>query len=379
MGLSPSRLLTVYAVAGIGAVAPGGELAALICSAIDRDRVEIKDGDILVVASKVVAKAEGRLAQVGDRAQFEDLVAQHSHGVIAARSFSSAQGPATVAIVRTSAGTVQAAAGLDRSNADGAVVLHPSDPDAAAAQLRSGLERYFGVRLGVIVSDTTSRPWRRGVVDFALGASGVRGLDSQRGRPDDSGRTQQVTERAVADEIAAAADLVKGAARGLPVAVVRGLGDLLDSDHPGAGELNRDEAEDWFRHGHVEAVHAALGSEPAAPPASADGDDDMLTRVSRALAAARGTRARTPGQDHWRMRVTGAGSRILISPSGSGRSSEAGGHRLVEAAIGLGALVDRLHSALFAEELGARVRYTWSSNGAPSGAELTIELVMEDA
>lgn len=375
----PSRLLTVYAVTGIGAVAPGDQLGRLICSAIDRDRVEIKDGDVLVIASKVVAKAEGRLVQVADRAQFEDLVDRHSRGVVAARSFASPEGPAAVAIVRTSAGTVQAAAGLDQSNADGAVVLHPSDPDASAAELRSGLERYFGVRLGVIVSDSTSRPWRRGVFDFALGASGVRGLDSQRGRPDDSGRTQQVTERAVADEIAAAADLVKGAARGLPVAVVRGVGDLLDPDQPGAAGLNRGEDEDWFRHGHVEAVHAALGSAPASPPASADGDDDMLKRVSRALAAARGIRPRTPGQDHWRMRVTGAGSRILITPSGSGGGSEVGGHRLVEAAIGLGALVDRLHSALFAEDLGARVRYTWSSNGAPSGAELTIELVMEDA
>jgi coenzyme F420-0:L-glutamate ligase / coenzyme F420-1:gamma-L-glutamate ligase len=358
---------------------PGDELLPVICSAIDRNRVEIKDGDILVIASKVVAKAAGRLAQAAGRAQFEELVDRHSHGVVAARSFSSQQGTATVAIVRTGAGTVQAAAGLDQSNADGSVVLHPSDPDGAAAELRAALERYFGVRLGVIISDTTSRPWRLGVSDFALGASGVRGLDSQRGRPDDSGRIQQVTERAVADEIAAAADLVKGAARGLPVAVVRGLGDLLDPEHPGARELNREEADDWFRHGHVEAVHTALGSEPASPPASADGDDDMLKRVSRALAAARGIRPRTPGQDHWRMRVTGAGSRILITPSGSGGGSEAGGHRLVEAAIGLGALVDRLHSALFAEELGARVRYTWSSNGAPSGAELTIELVMEDA
>lgn len=372
---APSRLLTAYAVSGIERIAPGSDLCAVLCAAIDRNRIEIKDGDVLVVASKVVAKAEGRLREAADRRAFESLVDAATVRPVAARSFTAADGPAVVTVARTAAGTVQAAAGLDRSNAEGAVVLHPADPDASAAALRRGFEKWFGVALAVIVSDSTSRPWRRGVFDFALGSAGLAGLDSQRGEPDDSGRVQLVTERAVADEIAAAADLVKGAARGLPLAVVRGVGDLLADSAPGARTLNRPESEDWFRTGHVEAVHAALDAAGLAhPPASASGDDDVLTRVSRALAAARGRTGRTPGQDHWRLRVDGAGSRILVQRSGAQIPPEEDGHPLVESAIGLGALVERLHTTLHAEGLRARVRYDWAADGAPRGAALAIEL-----
>lgn len=373
-----SRLLTAYAIAGIEAVRPGADLLALLCQAIDRNRIEIKDGDVLVVASKVVAKAEGRLRPVRTRAEFEELVAEHSTGTVAARSFNAAGRRAEVRVARTRSGTVQAAAGLDRSNADGQVVLHPADPDRAAQALRAGFERYFGVQVAVVVSDSTSRPWRRGVFDFALGVAGLRGLDSQRGLPDDSGRIQRVTERAVADEIASAADLVKGSARGLPLAVVRGMGEHLDQAAPGAQDLNRPVAEDWFRAGHVEAVHAALESAGLAhPPMSASGDDDILTRVSRALAVARGRAGRTPGQDYWRLRVDGAGARILIQRSGTPGLSQAGGHPLVEAALGLGSLVERLHTALHAESLRARVRYDSAEDGSPTGAALAIELDVE--
>lgn len=372
---APSRLLTAYAIAGIERIAPGTDLPAVLCTAIDRNRIEIKDGDVLVVASKIVAKAEGRIRRADSRAAFESLVAEATLGEVAARTFTAGSGPAVVTVARTAAGTVQAAAGLDRSNADGQVVLHPADPDGSAAALRAAFERWFGVRLAVVVSDSTSRPWRRGVFDFALGTAGLAGLDSQRGRPDDDGRVQTATERAVADEIAAAADLVKGAARGLPLAVVRGVADLLDESDPGARALNRPEAEDWFRTGHVEAVHAALDSTGLArPPASASGDDDVLTRVTRALGAARGRTGRTPGQDRWRLRVDGAGARILVQRSGASPLPEADGHPLVEAAIGLGALVERLHTALHAEGLRARVRYDWAADASPKGAALAIEL-----
>ncbi|MCU1527587.1 MAG: coenzyme F420-0:L-glutamate ligase, partial [Frondihabitans sp.] len=129
----------------------------------------------------------------------------------------------------------------------------PRDPDASAALLRTALERRFGVRLGVVITDTLGRAWREGQTDVAIGGSGVVLLDDLAGTTDASGRVLGVTAPAVGDEIAAAADLVKGKTSGCPVAIVRGLSHLVDDDGPGARVLQRSRAKDWFRLGTDEA------------------------------------------------------------------------------------------------------------------------------
>ncbi|GAA2007997.1 coenzyme F420-0:L-glutamate ligase [Brevibacterium samyangense] len=368
-------LLTAIAVTGIPRITPGTDLVREIAFAIDRDRLALKPGDVLVIASKIVAKAEGALAEAPDRAAFEALVDAHSRGTVAARTYGRAGSRLTTKVVRTAAGTVQAAAGLDRSNAGGRVILHPADPDASAAALRQGLEDYFRTSLAVLLTDTSSRPWRQGVSDLVIGASGFRVLDSRRGEPDDEGRTQSVTVRGIADEVAAAADLVKGSAEGLPVAVVRGVAEFVDASAAGARTLSRPVEEDWFRWGHVEAIHRGLGASGEVRPAPhGDAGDDLLTRVERVLHVVRAGDGRTPGQDHWRLRIEGSGARITLSPTAVPGASTAGGHPLVEAAVGLGALVDRIHTALFAEDLRASVRYHWADTGIPLGADVSIEL-----
>ncbi|HJG79271.1 MAG TPA: coenzyme F420-0:L-glutamate ligase [Brevibacterium senegalense] len=373
----PSRLLTAYAVPGIGRVRPGTDLGRELVGAIRAGGLDLKDGDVVVVASKIVAKAEGALASAGSRAELEALVAARTRHTVARRRFGAG---ATVSVVRTPAGTVQAAAGLDRSNteADGDVVLHPQDPDASAAALQAVLAERFGARVAVLVTDTTSRPWRAGVGDIALGCAGLEPLDSQQGLPDDTGRAQEVTVRAVADAIAAAADLVKGAARGRPVAIVRGVGDhVTGRPGPGATGLNRAFEDDWFRTGHVESAWAALGVDPDDPtvvPPSGDGSDDILTRTTRALAVTRAGDPRTPGQGAWRLTVMGSGALIRIRPRPGAAGSQADGHPLVEAAVGLGALLERIATSLAAEDLRCETAWLWEDSGAPGGADVRIAL-----
>lgn len=377
-----SRLLTVYAIPHIGTVSAHNDLADRICFALDRDGIGVKDGDVLVVASKIVSKAEGSSARVADRAGFEDLVASRTVSRVAARSFGTPGAGGAVketAIVRTPHDTVQAAAGIDASNAGDEVVLHPQDPDASAAALKHAFDHYFGVQVGVIVSDTTSRPWRRGVSDFALGSAGVQGLDDRRGEPDDAGRRQGVTVRAVADEIAAAADLVKGSARGLPVAIVRGMAAHVLPEAPGARELTRPAEEDWFRHGHVEAVWESLGASRNGPQETwplppAEGTQDLASRVERAVAVARAGSSRTLGTANWHFSVFNSGSKVVISAGKHFLSASAQGHPAVEAALGLGALLDRFRSALWAEDLEAEIEYRFSENQMPSGAHVLITL-----
>ncbi|RBP66135.1 coenzyme F420-0:L-glutamate ligase/coenzyme F420-1:gamma-L-glutamate ligase [Brevibacterium sanguinis] len=371
------RLLTVYAPPVEEPIVPGSDLAAILINALRRNRIDLKDGDVLVIASKVVSKATGRITEVRDRAEFEELVSANSTHLVAERSYASGT---TVQVVRTHSGTVQAAAGLDQSNSGGAVVLHPHDSDRSADELRARVEKAFAVRIGVVISDTTSRPWRVGVGDFALGLSGFSGLDDQRGRLDDDGRVQTVTVRAVADEIAAAADLVKGSSRGLPMALVRGAGGYLDNGTAGARALNRELEDDWFRCGHVEAVHRGLGVDRLPGRAAAgDGGDDILERVSRALRVVRAGESRTPGHEAWRMRIEGAGSRVIISPSDAPASPQTDGPPLLEAMVGLGSLVERLHTALFAEDLTATTRWRWEQSSYPRGAVIDIGLQMPRA
>jgi len=237
----------VYAPDGIGEVQAGDDLAALIGDAL-AEQLPPQDGDILVVTSKVVSKAEGRFVVAEDR---EAAIAAETVRVVATREH---PGGGATRIVESRLGIVAAAAGVDASNTpEGTVLLLPEDPDASARRLREALERRFGVRLGVIVSDTLGRPWRVGQTDAAIGASGVKAMDDLRGSVDAQGRPLVVTQPAVADELAAAADLVKGKALGRPVALVRGLGRLLDQAAPGAKVLQRGAADDMFSLGTAEA------------------------------------------------------------------------------------------------------------------------------
>lgn len=267
---------------GIGEVEPGTDLAAVLLAAAAAAGIAIGNDDVLVVASKVVAKAEGRTVAAADR---EAAITAQSLHEVASRTLP--QG-GTTRVVQTRSGPVLAAAGIDASDVpDGTVLLLPADPDASARALRAALGERAGVRPGVVVSDTSGRPWREGVTDFALGAAGLQVLDDRRGSTDTSGRELTVTVRAIADEVAALGDLVKDKSAGTPVALVRGLGRFVtDADGPGAAICVRVGAGDWFRHGHVEAVRAALGGPVLAPPSLVPGSEPVRERLDRALATA---------------------------------------------------------------------------------------------
>jgi coenzyme F420-0:L-glutamate ligase/coenzyme F420-1:gamma-L-glutamate ligase len=229
-------------------VVPDTDLAAVILAAVNADPAgPLRDGDILVVTSKIISKAEGRIEPAARRAE---LITSETRRTIARRG--------ETRIVRTRTGLTIAAAGIDNSNlAPESILLLPHDPDASAALLRERLQAVTGLRLGVIISDTAGRPWRLGQTDHAIGIAGVQAVDDYIGARDAYGNDLQVTAIAVADEIAAAADLVKGKLRGRPVAVVRGLGHFLSDTDSGARELLRDPANDMFGYGTREAVLAA--------------------------------------------------------------------------------------------------------------------------
>jgi coenzyme F420-0:L-glutamate ligase/coenzyme F420-1:gamma-L-glutamate ligase len=246
-----ARRLTAWTIAGIPEVASGADLAVLIGDALDAAPLEdrLRDGDLVVVTSKIVSKAEGRFVQADDR---EDAITAETVRVVATREF-----PGGVTrIVENRLGIVGAAAGVDASNTpQGTVLLLPVDPDASARVLRAALQTRFGVRVGVLITDTLGRAWRQGQTDVAIGAAGVRVLDDLRGSSDSFGRRLDVTSPAVADEIAALTDLVKGKSSGLPVAVVRGLAHFVDDgDAPGARTLVRTGPTDMFRLGTDEAL-----------------------------------------------------------------------------------------------------------------------------
>jgi len=231
----------VWAIEGLPEFRAGDDLAALIGDAAG----ELMDGDILAVTSKIVSKAEGRIVVAEDR---EAAITVETVRIVATRG--------TTRIVQNAWGQVMAAAGVDASNtADGTVLLLPADPDASARALCLALRERFGIRIGVVITDTFGRPWREGQTDVALGAAGLRVLDDLRGTRDAGGHELQVTQPAVGDEIAAAADLVKGKANGTPVAVIRGLGHLVtdELDPRGAQPLVRGADTDMFSLGTSEA------------------------------------------------------------------------------------------------------------------------------
>jgi len=230
--------LTVIPVTGLPEITAGRDLAALIAGVAP----DLRDGDILVVTSKIVSKAEGRVVT----ASREQAIEAETARVVARR------GATTIA--QTRHGLVLAAAGVDESNtAPGTVVLLPEDPDESARRLRKAVQARTGRTVGVVITDTMGRPWRAGQTDNAIGAAGVVPVRDYRGEPDTFGNILEVTVAAVADEIAGAADLVKGKSARVPVAVVRGLGRLVtEQDGPGARELIRPAEEDMFRFGSAD-------------------------------------------------------------------------------------------------------------------------------
>ena len=239
-------------VAGLPEIGPGDPLGELIAGA-----AEIRGGDVIVVSQKVVSKAEGRrrsLADVeaSDRAvelaagldkdpRLVELILGETERIVRSER---------VLIVETKSGLICANAGIDSSNVGGdeEVLLLPADPDASARRIRAEIATATGSRIAVIVSDSFGRPWRVGQAEVAIGCAGLEPADDWRGRTDRDGRELAATHIATADQLAAAADLVRDKASGTPAVIVRGLGDLVTADDgPGARALQRPRDEDLFR------------------------------------------------------------------------------------------------------------------------------------
>ena len=297
--------LVVTAPDGVPEIRPGDDLAALLLAALaagqGSDDSELGDGDVVLVTSKAVSKAEGRV-RPGERS--ESLAAETDR-VVARRG--------TLTIARTRHGLVLAAAGIDASNLQaGHHLLLPEDPDASARALRTALRRRTGRNVGVVVTDTAGRAWRTGQTDIAVGAAGLVVAEPYAGRRDGHGNLLTVTEPAVADELAGAAELAQGKLTGRPFAVVRGRGDLVlppGEDGPGAVALVRPESDDLFGLGAREAVVAAvLGTDSAAFGAPVD-----RTELARVLGRAFGNPVRSTAREDGTLRVTGGPPELVAA------------------------------------------------------------------
>ncbi|MDP9846471.1 coenzyme F420-0:L-glutamate ligase/coenzyme F420-1:gamma-L-glutamate ligase [Streptosporangium lutulentum] len=233
----------IFPISGIPEVREGDDVGELIVAAMPG----LRDGDILVVTSKISSKAEGRTRRGVDRTE---AIAAETERVVARRG--------ETVIAQTAHGFVMAAAGVDASNTEpGTVVLLPVDPDASAVAVRARIRERLGVSVGVIISDTFGRTWRNGQTDMAVGIAGVTPALDYRGLSDDHGNALEVTLTAVADEFAAAGDLVKGKLAQTPVAVIRGMTEYTtEEDGPGVRELVRPSEDDMFRYGSRDVVFA---------------------------------------------------------------------------------------------------------------------------
>jgi len=271
--------LTVVAPDGVPEIRPGDDLTALLVAALAPVH-----GDVVLVTSKVVSKAEGRAVPGTDRlAAVAAELAEPGARVVARR------GPTTIA--RTRLGLTLAAAGVDASNVErGTVLLLPVDPDGSARRLRREIAERTGANVGVIVTDTAGRAWRTGQTDIAIGAAGLVVLEEHAGRTDGYGNELAVTAPALADELAGAAELAQGKLTGRPFALVRGRADLvlpLGQDGTGAAVLVRGEGEDLFGYGAREAVVRALAGHPA--DRAPFGAPAAVAEMSAAIALVLGT------------------------------------------------------------------------------------------
>jgi coenzyme F420-0:L-glutamate ligase/coenzyme F420-1:gamma-L-glutamate ligase len=235
--------LEIFGIEGIGEILPGDDLASIIYEAASLSLdTKLENGDVVVVTQKIVSKAEDRLVPIDPKnpLSHKPLVERESVRILRRRG--------ELIISETEHGFICANAGIDLSNVEkGWAALLPVDSDRSARRIRDGLRHRFGVDTAVIVSDTFGRPWRRGVTDVAIGCAGVAGIVDLRGTPDALGREMQVTEVAVVDELAAAAELVMGKSSNIPVAVVRGVSASWLRDGSVADEIIRSPKDDLFR------------------------------------------------------------------------------------------------------------------------------------
>jgi coenzyme F420-0:L-glutamate ligase / coenzyme F420-1:gamma-L-glutamate ligase len=250
--------LEIIALEGLPEIGAGDRLGELIAAAAARARLELASTDVVVVSQKVVSKAEGRvrrLAAVDPTPRARSLADELDKDprlveLVLAETRRLVRAERGVLIVETVQGWTCANAGIDASNVPGdeAVTLLPADADASARRLREEIGAVAGARPAVLVADSFGRPWRLGQLDVAIGCSGLWPLDDWGGRADRQGRELAATAVAIADELAAAADLARDKASGVPAVVLRGAERwVTDRDGPGAAALRRDEAEDLFR------------------------------------------------------------------------------------------------------------------------------------
>lgn len=229
--------VTIHPLEGIGEVIPGDDIAGLIIESVISRGIEIKDRDVVVVTHKIVSKAEGQIRAIPDEATYRALVESEAVRIVRRRG--------DLVIAQTRHGFICANGAVDRSNVDaGYAILLPVDPDRSAHRIRTLIERATDTSIGVVITDTFGRPWRRGLTDIAIGISGLPSLVDLKGTSDTHGNMLEVTEIAAVDEIASAADLVMGKATGIPAALVRGL-DLSGDGR--VSDLIRPPSEDLFR------------------------------------------------------------------------------------------------------------------------------------
>jgi coenzyme F420-0:L-glutamate ligase/coenzyme F420-1:gamma-L-glutamate ligase len=248
----------LIAVRGLPEIGPGDPVGELIAGALASCGGELRAGDVVVISQKVVSKAEGRvrdLSRIEPGARARELARRLGKDprlveLVLAESRELIRAEHGVLIVETRGGSVCANAGVDASNVPGddRVALLPEDPDASARRLRAEFAAATGTSPGVVIADSFGRPWRLGQTDVAIGCAGLTPLDDRRGQTDREGRELAVTEIAIADEVAAAADLARAREGGIPACVVRGLEEFVSvDDGPGARALRRPSADDLFR------------------------------------------------------------------------------------------------------------------------------------
>jgi coenzyme F420-0:L-glutamate ligase/coenzyme F420-1:gamma-L-glutamate ligase len=234
--------LMAWSVEGIGEIVPGQQLGDIIVEACSQEpNGPLRDNDVLVVTQKIVSKAEGRLVEIDpdDPLSHKVLVEEEAVRIVRRRG--------DLIITETKHGFVCANSGIDLSNVErGYAALLPIDSDRSARRIRDIVRAKLGVNVGVIVSDTFGRPWRKGLTDVAIGVAGIAGVVDLRGTEDALGRVMQVTEVAVADELACAAELVMGKSTGVPVAIIRGADPMWFRDSS-MDEIVRPPSEDLFR------------------------------------------------------------------------------------------------------------------------------------